>query len=345
VFSATASPREITTRGLVAVLVTLLVVLSALAAEAQPPTQAASIPTAGLRKAIRIPAQLGPWSRETVLYKPFAPTSPWNTPIRPGARFTRTTTFAGDSGFMTSTKNSTPVWFTSPGDPVLTFSVVRPSRTTVFRIRGPAHLQPAIDDDLQLTLVDLANLQVWDFFEVVRTGQTTFRATAYGTGSLNGTGFGYFPAGGGARVRAGVRASGASWLGGLVTGENLAAGAIDHALAIGVSNDDLYPAFVPPAVEFDANGASTYRGTLAMGTRLGIPPATPMPPGLSPIGAMIFRALKTYGGYVIDRNAGFNLFADARTVPESVLIPVRRPGYGTTGSDLQRIVPLVQVVP
>ena len=53
----------------------------------------------------------------------------------------------------------------------------------------------------------------------------------------------------------------------------------------------------------------------------------------------------TYGGYVIDRNTGFNLFADARTVPESVLIPVRRPHVvRRRGSDLQKIVPLVQIV-
>ena len=73
-------------------------------------------------------------------------------------------------------------------------------------------------------------------------------------------------------MRAGVRASGASWLGGLVTGENLRQGAIDHTLAIAVGSNDLKAAFVPPAVEFDANGASTYTGTLPMGTRLGIPP-------------------------------------------------------------------------
>ena len=192
---------------------------------------------------------------------------------------------------MTSEKNSNPVYVARPTDPILTFNVVRPNITRVFQVRGPADLTPAASQDLNLTIVDLGANHVWDFFRVVRTGPTTFQAEAFGDTDLDGTGFGFFPPGGGARVRAGVKASGASWLGGLVTGENLASGGIDHGLAIHVGNDDLYPAFVPPAVEFDGDGASTYRGTLPMGTRLGIPPGTAAPPGLSSVGAMIFDAL------------------------------------------------------
>ena len=236
------------------------------------PTSVAPLPAAGLQKATRVPvAGGGGWTAQSVLRKPFAPTSPWNTPIPPGARFTPTATFAGDPGWMTSEKNSNPVYVAKPTDPILTFNVVRPNITRVFQMRGPADLTPAASKDLNLTIVDLGANHVWDFFRVVRTGPTTFQAEAFGDTDLDGTGFGSFPPGGGARVRAGVKASGASWLGGLVTGENLATGGIDHTLAIHVGNDDLYPAFVPPAVEFDGDGASTYRGTLPMGTRLGHP--------------------------------------------------------------------------
>ena len=321
----------------------VLVVPTVVAAAGRPADT--PVPASGLATAGRVPyTNGGTWTQQQVMLKPFAPTSPWNTPIPAGARFTRTATFAGDSGFMTSEKNSVPLYVASPTDPILTFTVAKGSGNVVFQVRGPAALTPANDADLEVTIVDLATKHVWDFMGVARTGATSFRATAYGDGDLNGTGFGYFPAGGGTRVRAGVRASGASWLGGLVTGENLRQGAIDHALAIAVGNDDLKAAFVPPAVEFDANGASTYQGTLPMGTRLGIPPGTPRPAGMSALGNMIFDALVTYGGYVIDRNSGFNLFGDARTVPESVLIPVRRPMAHAPWSDLQQIVPLVQIV-
>ena len=114
--------------------------------------------------------------------------------------------------------------FASPGDPILTFTVAKPVGHHGVPGAGPAALTPANDADLEVTIVDLGTNHVWDFMGVARTGATTFRASAYGDGDLNGTGFGYFPAGGGTRVRAGVRASGASWLGGLVTGENLAPG-------------------------------------------------------------------------------------------------------------------------
>ena len=197
--------------GFVALLVPTLV--------AAAPTSVAPLPAAGLQKATRVPAAGGGgWTAQSVLRKPFAPTSPWNTPIPPGARFTPTATFAGDPGWMTSEKNSNPVYVAKPTDPILTFNVVRPNITRVFQVRGPADLTPAASQDLNLTIVDLGANHVWDFFRVVRTGPTTFQAEAFGDTDLDGTGFGSFPPGGGARVRAGVKASGASWLGGLVTG-------------------------------------------------------------------------------------------------------------------------------
>ena len=195
----------------------------------------------------------------------------------------------------------------------------------MFQVRGPAALTPANDADLEVTIVDLGTNHVWDFMGVARTGATTFSATAYGDGDLDGTGFGYFPAGGGTRVRAGVRASGASWLGGLVTGENLRQGAIEHALAIAVGSNDLKAAFVPPAVEFDGNGASTYTGTLPMGTRLGHPARHP-PPRRHVRPRQ--HDLRRPGDLWRLRHRPQHRLQPVRRRPhraESVLIPVRRP--------------------
>ena len=140
-----------------------------------------------------------------------------------------------------------------------------------------------------------------------------------------------------------MKASGVSWLGGIVTIQSIQSGVINHALAIHVGTDDLAPRYVWPAVEFDENGASTYRGTLPMGTRLGIPWGVPRPAGMSPLGNMIFAALQRYGGYVVDRNQSFNIPADANTVPVSLIQPVRQTTRDRP-SDLAKIVPLIQVV-
>ena len=139
-------------------------------------------------------------------------------------------------------------------------------------VRGPANLTTQVDPDRSVTIVDLATGTTYDFWHVTRTGATTFTAKAGTQASLDGTGFGYFDA-----VRregpGGIRAAGASFLGGLLTGENFASGRIDHALAMSLANNDLFAAYVPPAVDIDGNALTTYTGTLPMGTRLAIPPA------------------------------------------------------------------------
>src|SRR5207342_3013801 len=91
------------------------------------------VPAASLQAAARVPFTAGgAWTQQQVMLKPFAPSSPWNTPIPAGARFTRTGTFAGDSGFMTSEKNSVPLYFASPSDPILTFTIAMASGNKVF---------------------------------------------------------------------------------------------------------------------------------------------------------------------------------------------------------------------
>ena len=162
-----------------------------------------------------------------------------------------------------------PVWSAAPTDPLLTFTV---RSTRIMTVRGPENLTTQVDPDRSVTIVDLATATAYDFWHVTRSGPTTFTAEAGTQTSLDGTGFGYFDASG-ARVRAGIRAAGASFLGGLLTGENFASGRIDHALAMSLANNDLFAAYVPPAVDIDGNALTTYTGTLPMGTRLGIPPA------------------------------------------------------------------------
>jgi hypothetical protein len=204
-------------------------------------------------------------------------------------------------------------------------------------------MTPAVDTDLEMTIVNLPGAWVYDFEGVVRTSATTYTALYDGNASLDGTGFGYFPCAGCAAHRVGSRASGASWLGGLVTAQNIAAGVIPHALAIALNSAELKSGFVAPAVGQDGNGATTYHGSIPMGSHLAIPKTAARPAGMSALGNMIFTALQTYGGYVVDRSSGFNLFADAATVPDSTLIPVRRPS-STNPSDLQKMMPLIRVV-
>jgi hypothetical protein len=296
------------------------------------------IAASGLQKAVRVSvgrsvgSHTGAWTPDAVLARPFGDSSPWNSQIGPGASYTPTSTFAGDAGWINTDQSSFPVYFGGGGDPVLTFV----TGTGTYQLHAPAGLVPAGGSDANATVVDLTNDTVTDFWILTRTGPTTFAAAGGVQTSLDGTGFGTLTAKG--KVRAGTRASGSSGLGGMITGANLSAGRIDHALAIAASGADMVAQFVAPAVTMDSDAASSYSGTLPMGTRLAIPPGTPKP-ALSPIGSMVWDAFVRYGGYVVDRTGGFAIFGEPNTVSPGAVA-----GLVRGSSDLRQIVPALQVV-
>src|SRR5258708_9093627 len=88
----------------------------------------------------------------------------------------------------------------------------------------------------------------------------------------NGTGFGQDGVG------AGIRAAGASLLGGAVTWDQLESGTINHALPIELSPAQLKAGteppdqFVFPAVSVASRSTELYTGSIPMGAHLALPP-------------------------------------------------------------------------
>jgi hypothetical protein len=272
---------------------------------------------------------------DDILDRPFAADSPWNVPIPPGARYAPTTTFAGDPGWINCQSSSMPVWFTDTADPVTTIE----SPQGTYQLRLPAGVTPAGGEppaDANITVVDRDHDQSIDFYGSQRTGPSSFRAALSIATPLDGSGFGSYTSGG-AQVKAGVRASGASTLGGMITGPNLARGSIDHALAIAVGSQNLDPTFVAPAVGIDQGGQSSYHGVLPMGSRLAIPPTVPKPASLSPIGSLLWDAFVRYGGYVLDRADSFAIYAEPNTVSAAAVDPLN-------SGDLAPIVAALEIV-
>jgi hypothetical protein len=261
---------------------------------------------------------------DSIQARPFSSSSPWNAAVSSGARFTYTSEFSGDRGWVNTGQSSFPVYYGSSSDPLLTFTTGRGT----FKVHAPSSLKPASGGDASVTVVDLTNRTVTDFWQVYRKSTTTFGATGGVQTKLDGTGFG---SGG---VKAGVRSSGANGLGGLITGTNLKWGKIDHALAIAASSGQLSRTFKWPAVSTDSSASSNY-GTLPMGTRLAIPPGTKKP-ALSSVGSMVWDAFARYGGYLVDRTGGFAVFAEPNTVSSGQMSPLV--------SDLAKIIPYLRVV-
>jgi len=153
------------------------------------------------------------------------------------------------------------------------------------------------------------------------------------------------------------RASQVSQLGGLIRSADLATGFIPHALAVALPNGTLRSGWVWPATSQDGDAATAYTGFVPMGSLLAIPSGTPMPPGLSAAGQMIWTALRDYGAYVVDRTTPSSvLFAEAAA--EGAVSPARRDlpaimsqvrlvtnsGPGSVGGPGNRLAPLAPPV-
>jgi len=125
-------------------------------------------------------------------------------------------------------------------------------------------------------------------------------------GNFDGTGWGTALG-----VGAGIRAAGASLMGGLVTSSELDDLSINHALAIELSPHQLKAGtsqldqFVFPAVSADGNSLAYYDGTIPMGAHFVLPTSVDIyHAGLTPEGLALAEAYQKYGGYVVDQAAG-----------------------------------------
>jgi hypothetical protein len=245
---------------------------------------------------------------------PFSDTSLWNSPIDTA----NTQYSSSDSDYNQVFRNTAlgNTWiqadnlfnFTTPDSPVAHWDVVTFNDNGVFSsgavdLKTPADIQFVHWTDNWAIFPDLDGLH---FYEV---WNGSFNAAA-GTYSaeymvrndfVNGTGFGQDGIG------AGVRAAGASLLGGVVTWDELNSGVINHALAIELSPEQLKAGatqadqFVFPAVTADTGSTEYYTGSIPMGAHFALPADVDIAAaGLTPEGATIAHAYQTYGGYVVD---------------------------------------------
>jgi hypothetical protein len=215
----------------------------------------------------------------------------------------------------------------------------RPAQT--FTVRAPAALAASTDSDHILVVADPTTgdyTEVWQ--AVVNT--TTHTVTSnpgpgWATGNMI-TG----PCAGTLTNNDGVRAANFCWSAGAITGADLTAGTIDHALAVALPYDMLKPgAWRAPATAWENAGG----GPIQMGSRIGIPANTPPPAGLSPIGTMIFNAAQKYGIFVGDFTGGQwpVFYADQGTVTPAQVEPIYAFWNHNGSADMEKIGPLLRI--
>ncbi|MDO8361978.1 MAG: hypothetical protein Q7V88_03710 [Actinomycetota bacterium] len=292
--------------------------------------------------------------------RPFGTTSPWNTPTPANTTWydsqrlhTMPIAVNGDTfqHWWVNT-SSVGIYYSKATDPIWTFNMPayiaplwnrnRPAQT--FQVRAPANMIDGGDEDHILVVVDGTRYyEVWNALVDPVTRTVTNRASGPGwaTGDfVNG------PGAGTTATNDGVRAANFSWAAGLITGRDIAAGRIDHALVVALPHSMLKaggtPDYVWPATAWDNGGA---QGPIKMGSRLGIPAGTPRPAGLSPLGNQMFDALVTYGAFVGDYCGGPwpMFYVDKFTVTEDQMRPLFTWWEHAGSSDMEKLGPLLRV--
>jgi hypothetical protein len=254
-------------------------------------------------------------------WRAFAPNSIWNVPAAPQSIAPNNPyadKFAGSAGFtmkLSGTPNnprySSPIYFAKPGDAFAPISVGQPGWAPKGNIKWngqpipvPAGVTPASGSDGHLTVVSADRRTGWEFWRATAAGSSGYTTEVVVQWDLTGQGYSDQPDDNSAR------GSGTPLIATTLRADEALHG-INHALGItvpSVSNDYVYP----PATHADGNGGAN---AIKYGMLFVLRPDYPVPGG-APVGVRnVIQALKTYGAYVVDQGADFEMDADF-TQPE-----------------------------
>jgi hypothetical protein len=261
--------------------------------------------------------------------RPFSASSSWNTAIERNAIYSKVT-WPGSSRYGVSWSSYSPaIYVATDADPSVAVthppSWGYPGGTRYVRIPLKANGAPGTDGELLVIEGEIAH----NFWQFNRLNAGVAMARAYAAANVaNGSGWGRaspFRA-------AGIVATGSSQLAGLLVQAETDQGEIEHALQIAIDSSFARPGHVGEAISGDGKSPT---GLVQQGERLGIPPGTPMPRGLSPLGEKVFRALQRYGAFVIDVAGDVtNLRAQANAYDAATIVALNR--------DVTRFMPMLQ---
>jgi hypothetical protein len=263
-------------------------------------------------------------SRDPFLW-PFAASSPWNTPIGSGARFSaddspQTRDLLAGHALIHAGAWSMPLFLAADGDP---WRDVRDEENArMFRARVPAAARPDPMGDAHLFVVEPRRHYVLEMYRarLLAGGgilaRRAFRVDLFGPGMFLRDG--RFP---------GVRAMDASGFGGLIRAWELRAGRISHALTFLLPPWRLRHGPVWPSAREDFWGFRDYSGTVPIGALVAIPATVRIDRlGLSAGGLVLARALQDFGAYCDDSvgTDGIVLSAEAASEGMTELDEMRR---------------------
>lgn len=249
--------------------------------------------------------------------KYFSSASPWNTPAslkgptgssNPYAsQFTSYASELQISGTPDNPDYASPTFFASAGDPATTnvnlttdWSPTRDLRWDRGAIQIPAGAYPAPGSDGHLTIVSADRTKAWEFWRCTTVSPSGITAAVVSQWDLRGLGYSAY------RGENSARGSGTPLITTTLTAEEAMNG-IDHALGITVprvSSSYLYPV----ATKSDGSAGPD---AVKYGMLFVLRSDYPVPEGAGVGERNVIQALKTYGAYVVDQGASFELDASS----------------------------------
>jgi hypothetical protein len=307
-------------RGMKRLLVGLAVVSLLFVSACDPPSTTPAPPAPEQHDPVAVPSV------------PFAASSSWNTPLPADAAWRDEPGLRSTYWWLSIEEYSIPVVHSAPSDPLVNVDVPASWGWDggTLEVRIPADVTGAVGTDGALTIVDGDRVIDFWIFRRDRADHATAEAWAQ-SDRVTGTGWGSTSP----WRAAGIAAAGSSELAGLITGDDITAGAINHALQVGLPCRLQAAGPAGDAIASDGCGA----GSIHQGDRLGIPAGAPKPVGMSLLGSMIWDALVKFGAFDVNTsggNAAVNFAADPRSVEVEVADAAR--------GDLDRIMPSLRVL-
>lgn len=254
--------------------------------------------------------------------QPFASTAPWNVAVGAQAQFaTPGSPISGGNAINVSSYTMAPALAAS-GDPLasVTDTDHASEGTKQYRvpanavISAPTHVDSQgivrPDGDSNLVVADPTKTYVDETWVTTKYSNTRFDCRRHIRVNIDDTGTGF---------DGGIRAAGSSCLAGEIRSGHIAAGVIPHALGMLIGYGMAKKGWIAPAIGEDSY-ASSYAGTIPIGTRLAIPGTVNINSlGLSADGLVLARCLQDYGVYVVDTSAPGGATSAATLVAEQAL--------------------------
>jgi Ca-dependent carbohydrate-binding module xylan-binding len=274
-------------------------------------------------------------------FRAFAATSPWNTPASQkgtigsgnpyASQFTSYSSHLQISGTPDQPNYASPTFFAAAGDPVTANLTLTTDWSPTHDLKWdgnpipiPSGAYPAPGSDGHMTIVSANRTKAWEFWRCTQVSASGITTAVIVQWDLTGPGYSSYLG------ENSARGSGTPLISTTLRADEALNG-INHALGITVPN--VSSTYSPPVASHSdgAGGAGAIQYGMLFVLRSDYPVPTNATVGVK----NVIQALKTYGAYVVDQGASFEIDADSTHPDLWSQAGVSADSFGITSGDMR----------